>query len=196
MSLEAAKAALAGCEGCEEERARLEADISKVQSELAQVLPIEVAVKGTITTTAQARAAVTRAESKVDKLERQIAALVSQYDSAAQELSVSRAKLAEAEAATARAASSGLQTADIIAALATDPGPIWAAVKAAISARCPAASPQVVVHVDAATRAFEAALKLILDSPVGQQAPSSTLAAQPPAPPAPSPQQPPRLPHH
>ncbi len=187
-SLEAAKAALAGCDGCEEERARLDADVAKVQSDLAQVLPIEVAVKGTITTTAQARAAVIRAEGKVDKLERQIAALVSQYDAAAQDLSASRAKLAEAEAATARAASSGLQTSDIIAALATDPGPIWAAVKAAISARCPAASPQVVLHVDAATKAFEAALKLIPDSPVGQQAPQPPVAAQPSVPPVPLPQ--------
>ncbi len=106
----------------------------------------------------QARAAVSKAESKVAKLEAQISALVELHDAATAELVSSRSKLAEAEAATAKAASVALPPEHYWAALSADPGPFWSAFKAVIMQKCPGMPDGVLGHLDEATKAFEAAL--------------------------------------
>ncbi len=157
-SLESARAALAACQGCAAERDRIDQDIAAARSALAVHLPVEVAVKTTLGPAQQARAAVTKAEAKVARIEVQLAALVEQHEAAAAELDANRAKLAEAEAATAKAASIALPAEHFLSAVAADPGSFWAAFKAAILQRCPGLQHEVFGQLDVATKAFEAAI--------------------------------------
>ncbi len=165
QSLEAARVALASCTGCIAECERLDHDIAAAKASLSAYLPVEVAVKGTLGTAIIARAAVTKAEGRVAKLETQIAALVELYDAASAELESSRAKLADAEAATAKAASVALPPEHYWSAVSSDPGPFWSAFKAVISQRCPGLPQGLVGQLDAATKAFEAALTPIFVQP-------------------------------
>ncbi len=157
-SLEAARTALAGAQDCNDEKERIEQGITAARAALAVHLPVEVAVKTTIGPAQQARAAVSKAEAKLAKIEAQISALVDQHNAAAAELESSRARLAEAEAATAKAASSALPSDHYRSALAADPGAFWTAFKAVILQRCPGFSQETVGQLDAATKAFEAAV--------------------------------------
>ncbi len=157
-SLEAARTALAGAHDCNDEKERIEQGITAARAALSVHLPVEVAVRTTIGPTQQARAAVSKAEAKLAKVESQISALVDQHNAAAAELATSRAKLAEAEAATAKAASAALPSDHYRSALAADPGAFWTAFKAVILQRCPGFSQETVGQLDAATKAFEAAV--------------------------------------
>ncbi len=195
-ALEAARGALVGCVGCEPDRARLDQDLTAAKSSLAAHLPVEVAVKGTLGTATQARAAVTKAEAKVARLEVQLTAILDQYEAATAELNTSRAKLAEAEAATARAASVALPPEHYLAAVATDPGPFWSAFKSVIVQKCPGLPADFLGQLDNVTKAFEAVIEPIF-RPADKQAeaasppsaaPSSTSSS--PTPPAPPPSDP------
>ncbi len=180
-SLESAKSALAASHGCEAEKLRIEQGINAAREELAVHLPVEVAVKTTLAPVQQARAAVAKAETKVAKLESQLASLVEQHTAASTELEASRSKLAEAEAATAKAASAALPAQHYLSAVASDPGPFWAAFKTVILQRCPNVSRDAWGHLDAATRAFEAALTPVFSQPAAAAAPTQlagTTAAQ------------------
>ncbi len=160
-ALEAARNALAGCSGCEAERTRLDHDLATARLAWAAHLPVEVAVKGTLGTATQARAAVTKAEAKVARLETQLTSAVDQYDAAMAELGASRAKLAEAEAATAKAASIALPPEHYLAAVATDPGPFWSAFKSVIVQKCPGLPADFLGQLDNVTKAFEAVIEPI-----------------------------------
>ncbi len=180
-SLESAKNALAASQGCEAEKQRIDQGITAAREELAVHLPVEVAVKTTLAPVQQARAAVTKAEAKVAKLESQLATLVEQHTAAATELEASRSRLAEAEAATAKAASAALPAQHYLSAVASDPGPFWAAFKTVILQRCPGVSRDAWGHLDAATRAFEAALTPLFSQPSATAMPTQpagTPAAQ------------------
>ncbi len=186
QSLEAARAALASCPGCTSERDRIDQDISAARVSLSAYLPVEVAVKGTLGNAVQARAAVTKAEGKLAKLEAQIAALVELHEAAAAELETSRAKLAEAEAATAKAASIALPPEHYRTAISADPGPFWTAFKAVIAQRCPGMPENLVGQLDCATKAFEAAVSPIFvraaSSPAGSTGDDAGKPQTPPAP--------------
>ncbi len=136
-ALETARAAFVSVAGCSADRDRVDQELASARASLATFLPNEVAVNGTLSTAPQARAAVTRAEGKVAKLESQLATLVEQHESAAAELAACRTKLLEAEAATAKAASVALPAEHLLSAGSSDPGPFWEAIKAVISQRCP-----------------------------------------------------------
>ncbi len=186
QSLEAARAALASCPGCTSERDRIDQDISAARVSLSAYLPVEVAVKGTLGNAIQARAAVTKAEGKLAKLEAQIASLVELHEAAAAELDNSRAKLAEAEAATAKAASIALPPEHYRTAISADPGPFWTAFKAVIAQRCPGMPENLVGQLDCATKAFEAAVSPIFvraaSLPVGSTGDGMGKLQMPPAP--------------
>ncbi len=176
-SLESAKNALATSQGCEAQKQQIDQGIAAARDELAVHLPVEVAVKTTLAPVQQARAAVAKAESKVSKLEGQLAALVEQHAAAAAELETSRSKLAEAETATAKAASVALPPQHYLSAVASDPGPFWAAFKTVILQRCPGFSNDDWGQLDAATRAFEAALAPVFSHPSASTVPSQSAAA-------------------
>ncbi len=175
-ALEAARAALAGCTGCEADREHINQQLNAAKHSLAAHLPVEVAVKGTLGTASQARVAVTKAEAKVSRLETQLTSIVEQYENALAELSASRARLAEAEAATARAASVALPPEHYLAAVAADPGPFWSAFKSIILQRCPGLPAESIGQLDNVTKAFEAIVGPIFQ-PAGA-AGGTTVAAQ------------------
>ncbi len=155
---------------------------------LSAYLPVEVAVKGTLGNAVLARAALTKAEGKVAKLEAQIATLVELHEAASAELEASRTKLAEAEAATARAASVALPPEHDWTAVSSDPGPFWAAFTAVIAQRCPGMPEGVLGQLDAATKAFESALTPIFVHATSSSSPSACpngAAVPPPVPAAP-----------
>ncbi len=123
-------------------------------------------------------------------MEAQISALVELHDAAAAELESSRTKLAEAEAATASAASVALPPEHYWSAVSADPGVFWTAFKAVISQRCPGMPEGLVGQLDAATKAFEAALTPMFARPANAtieagQAPAAGSPQAPPAPPMP-----------
>ncbi len=177
--LRAAKAALVGDSSCDDAARRIDEDISTASSQLAACLPVEVAVKGTIGTTASARQAVLRSEAKVARLEAQVTAIIGSYDLAVAELADNRAKLLEAETATARAAAIALPRSDVEAILTSDPGAVWAALMSFIQARVPGMPQPFIAHLDAATAAFHTACSQLPAAPapggdVGLQATTTT----------------------
>ncbi len=174
--LRSAKAALGGDAACESAGKQLDAEIAGAQSQLAACLPVEVAVKGTIAPAAQARQAVVRSEAKLAKLEGHIAALMAAHDQATAELADNRAKLVEAEAATARAAAVALPRSDVDALLANDPGAVWSALVSFIKARVPGMPAEFVAHLGAATDAFQSACSQLPAAPH----PSAAAAADAP----------------
>ncbi len=156
-----AKTSLAAVAGCQAQVAALDAEIDAARRALAALLPVEVAVKSTIAPAAQARVAVQRGEAKVAKLEGQITALFETYEAAVAELAEQKEKLAQAEAATARAATSALPRADVTALLASDPAAVWAALMSFVRERMPGLPQQVAAHMEASTKAFEQACSLL-----------------------------------
>ncbi len=176
-ALEAARGALAACAGCEADRGRIEQDLAAARMSLAAHLPVEVAVKCTLGTATQARAAVAKAEAKVARLELQLTGIVEQYEGAVAELSASRSRLAEAEAATAKAASVALPPEHYLAAVATDPGPFWTAFKSVIIQKCPGLPAEFLGQLDNVTKAFEAVIEPIFH-PVNTQADDAAAAAR------------------
>ncbi len=179
--LKAAKVALGGAAACADTASRIDDDIASAQAQLGACLPVEVAVKGTIAPAAQARQAVGRSEAKLAKLEGHIAALMAAHDVATAELADNRAKLVEAEAATARAAAVALPRSDIDAALASDPAAVWAALMGYIKVRVPGMPAAFVAQLGAATDAFQAACAQLPAAPAaGAAAPAQPTADQPP----------------
>ncbi len=156
-----ARSSLAAVAGCRAQVAALDAEIDAARRALAALLPVEVAVKSTIAPAAQARVAVQRGEAKVAKLEGQITALFETYEAAVAELAEQKEKLAQAEAATARAAASALPRADVTALLASDPAAVWAALMSFVRERMPGLPQQVAAHMEASTRVFEQACSLL-----------------------------------
>jgi hypothetical protein len=164
---------------------RLDQDLAAARASLVTHVPMEVAVKGTLGIATQARAAVSKSESKVAKLESQIAALVDLYETASTELESNRAKLVEAEAAMAKAAASGLPPEHYLSVVSADPIPFWSAFKSVILHRCPGLPTDTFQQLDVATKAFEAALNPLFVQaaavPTGPQ-PAPSGAAAPPNP--------------
>jgi hypothetical protein len=175
--LVAARSSCAQVAGCEEQVKRLEADIAATRGQLAANLPVEVAVKATIGPTGQARAAVQRSEAKVAKLEAQIVALMASHQSATAELADHREKLAEAEAATARAAAPALPQGDLAAALAANPAAVWTALLESIQVRVPGMPQTVIQQLNATTNALQQACALLPAQPVVAQSGNSAASA-------------------
>ncbi len=172
----AAKAAIAGDPMCADNAKSLDLQIAAARMQLSAVLPVEVAVKGTIAPAAQARQAVTKAETKLARIESQVAALMASHEVAAQELAECRRILQEAEAATARAAAVALPRADVEAVLANDPGAVWAAMVSFIRARLPGMSPEFISHIGAATDVFQTACAHLPVAPAAPSGPSGLTA--------------------
>ncbi len=153
--------------------------------------PLRWRLKGPLGTATQARAAVTKSGAKVARLEVQLTNAVEQHDAAMAELAASRAKLAEAEAATARAASVALPPEHYLAAVATDPGPFWSAFKSVIVQRCPGLPSDFIGQLDNVTKAFEAVIEpisLATGSAAAQQPAAGILPQGPPGATTPTPQ--------
>ncbi len=132
-TLQQVKAKLVGDPLCGHIAEAIESQISGVRAQLASLQPLEVALRTTLVTVTQARAALQRAEAKASKLEAAVVAAVSTYEVAAAEVQSCQRQLAEAEAATARTAGGRF---DPRLLLGDHPGAALAILQEAAANRC------------------------------------------------------------
>ncbi len=132
-TLQQVKAKLVGDPLCGHIAEAIESQISGVRAQLASLQPLEVALRTTLVTVTQARAALQRAEAKASKLEAAVVAAVSTYEVAAAEVQSCQRQLAAAEAATARTAGGRF---DPRLLLGDHPGAALAILQEAAASRC------------------------------------------------------------
>ncbi len=163
--LKSARALYEGNADCGEQLRKCDADIAEAQAALTSCVPVEVAVKSTIAPASQARVALQRAEAKLAKLEGQVVSAVASYEAAAAEVEECRQKLADAEAATARAAAGSLPHSDLVAAMSRDPAAAWEAMLASIEVRTPGMPEGLLQHLRATTAALKQLCSLLPKEP-------------------------------
>ncbi len=145
-TLHQVKSKLAGDPLCGHIADAIEQQMVGVRAQLASLQPLEVALRTTLVTVTQARAALQRAEAKAAKLEAAVVAAVATYEVAASEVQTCQRQLAAAEAATARTAGGRF---DPRLLLGDHPGAALAILQEAAASRC-------VVGIDGVDSAFAA----------------------------------------